>query len=80
MSPSVPSDLLEVPTSEELEQIQHVIRSDFSLGIHDFRIRAVDDGLILDGRTKTYYGKQMVQHAVMDLTDFSILANNIVVG
>lgn len=73
-------DLIEVPSVEELEQIQQEIRRNLSRRVHDFRIRAVDDGLILEGRTKTYYGKQLVQHAVMDATDFPILANNIVVG
>lgn len=73
-------DLIEVPSVEELEQIQQEIRRDLSLRVHNFRIRAVDDGLILEGRTKTYYGKQLVQHAVMDATEFPILANNVVVG
>lgn len=74
------SNLLDIPCSEEFEQIQQVIRSNLSLRVHNFRLRALDEGLILEGRTKTYYGKQMVQHAVMDATDFPILANNIVVG
>ena len=80
MSLSFATDLLEVPCSEDLEQIQQEIRRNLSLRLHNFRIRAVDDGLILEGRTKTYYGKQLVQHAVMDATDFPILSNNIVVG
>lgn len=74
------TNLLEVPCSEDLEQIQQEIRRNLSLRVHNFRIRAVDDGLILEGRTKTYYGKQVIQHAVMDATDIPILANNIVVG
>ncbi len=74
------TELLEVPASEELVQIQQAIRRDFSLRVNNFRIRTADEGLILEGRTKTYYGKQMVQHAVMDATEFPILSNNIVVG
>lgn len=80
MNLSFASDLLEIPSSEELEQIQREIRHNLSLRVHNFRVRSVDDGLILEGRTKTYYGKQLVQHAVMDATDFPIVANNIVVG
>ncbi len=80
MNSSFATDLLEVPCSEDLEQIQQEIRCNLSLRVHNFRIRAVGEGLILEGRTKTYYGKQLVQHAVMDTTDFPILANNIVVG
>lgn len=80
MSLSFATDLLEVPSSEDLEQIQQEVRRDLSLRVHNFRIRAVEEGLILEGRTKTYYGKQLVKHAVMDATDIPILANNIVVG
>lgn len=34
-------------------------------------------GLVLRGRTCTYYAKQLTQHAVMELTEFPILANEI---
>ena len=74
------TDLLEIPAAEDLEQIQQEVRRNLSLRVHNFQIRAVDEGLLLEGRTKTYYGKQLVQHAVMDATDFPILANQIVVG
>lgn len=80
MSPSFATDVLEIPTLDELDEIQREIRRNLSLRVHNFQIRAADDGLILEGRTRTYYGKQLVQHAVMDATDFPILANNIVVG
>lgn len=80
MSPSFATDLLEVLSSENLEQVQQEIRRNLSLRVHNFQIRAFEEGLILEGRTKTYYGKQLVQHAVMDATDLPILANNIVVG
>jgi hypothetical protein len=38
-----------------------------------------DDGLILRGRAKTYYAKQLAQHAVMEATNLPIRANEIVV-
>jgi hypothetical protein len=80
MSLAFESTLLERPSDFELEQIERQIQSDLSLRVHNFRLQACDDGLILEGRTKTYYGKQIIQHAVMDATNFPILANNIVVG
>ena len=80
MSLSSTAELCEAPTTEELDCIEQEIRRDFSLRVHNFRIRAFDDGLKLEGRTRTYYGKQLVQHAIMNATDFPILANNIVVG
>jgi len=36
-----------------------------------------DGGLILRGRCRTYYVKQLVQHAVMEASDRPILANEI---
>ena len=80
MSVSFATDVLEVPNLEDMEHIQHEIRRNLSLRVHNFQMRVVDEGLILEGRTKTYYGKQLIQHAVMDATEFPILANNIVVG
>lgn len=65
---------------ELLDQIEQKIRDEFSHRAHDFRIQAFDEGLVLEGRTKTYYGKQLVTRAVMDATDMPILANRIVVG
>lgn len=65
---------------ERLDQIERRIRDEFRHRVHDFRIQAFDDGLVLEGRTKTYYGKQAVTHAVIDATDLPILANRIVVG
>lgn len=73
-------ELLSRPSDAELEQIERQIQRDLSLRVHNFRLQACDDGLVLHGRTKTYYGKQLVQHAVMDAIDVPILANNIVVG
>lgn len=74
------TELLTDPFNAELDQIQRQIQRDLSLRVHNFRLRACDDGLVLEGRTKTYYGKQIAQHAVMDAIDLPILANNIVVG
>jgi hypothetical protein len=80
MNLSFAPDQLEVPSPEDLEHLEHEIRRDLSLRVHNLRVRAVDEGLILEGRTKTYYGKQLVQHSVMEATDFPIYANNIIVG
>jgi hypothetical protein len=35
------------------------------------------EGVILQGRTATYHAKQLAQHAVMELTDMPVLANDI---
>ena len=49
------------------------------LGSRVRRLRVVcqDNGIILQGRTRTYYAKQLAQHTVMEMTDLPILANEI---
>ena len=65
---------------EEVDRVERRICEQFSRRVRNFHIQAFDDGLVLEGRTKTYFGKQMVQQAVMDATSLQILANKIVVG
>ena len=71
------------PSAYPWEQVDHIerrIRDEFAERVHNFHIQAFDDGLVLEGRTKTYFGKQMVLKAVMDATSLPILADRIVVG
>lgn len=65
--------------TDELDEIQQVIRTNRALQIGNFRIRPFDDGLVLEGHTTTYHCKQLIQHSVMDLTNAPILANNVTV-
>lgn len=65
---------------EQVDRIERSIRNEFSHRVHNFHIQAFDDGLVLEGRTKTFYGKQMLLKAVMDATSLPILADRIVVG
>ncbi len=74
------AETLDALTPETLNRIEDGIRRRFLRGIHDFHIQAIDDGLVLYGRTKTYHGKQLVQQAVMEATDIPLAANNIDVG
>jgi hypothetical protein len=48
--------------------------------VHEFRLESSAAGLVLRGCARTYYAKQLAQHAVMDATDVPILANEIAVG
>ena len=47
--------------------------------IRDLRIIRLPEGLILQGRTATYYAKQVAQQVAMEVADLPILANEIVV-
>ena len=80
MSLQSAAPLLEPSLFDPWRLIEQRIRHEFARRIHNFHIKVLDDGLVLEGRTRTYYGKQEVQHAVMEATDFPILANNILVG
>lgn len=44
-----------------------------------FRLAAQSDGLVLLGRSRSFYGKQIAQHFVMARTNLRICANRIVV-
>ena len=45
--------------------------------LRDFRLVFEEHGVILQGRARTYYAKQLAQHAVMEGTNLPILANEI---
>lgn len=74
------AETIDVPTSATLDRIEEDIRRMFLRRVHDFHIEALDDGLVLHGRTKTFHGKQLIQHAVMKATEIPLAANNINVG
>ena len=72
MSTSV---LLEsVPNEEHLELL---VQRRLAGRIRDLRLRVHQGGVILQGRANTYHAKQLAQHAVMELSDLPILANDI---
>ena len=48
--------------------------------IRDLHVVCSDDGILLQGRSRTYHAKQLAQQAVLDLTDgYPLLTNQIVV-
>jgi hypothetical protein len=63
--------------AEEIERIGNRIRHQLSGRLRDFRMEVLDAGLILSGRARTYYAKQLAQHAVMVASDLPILRNEI---
>lgn len=58
------------------DQLQDLLRG----YVRDFRIVVGEKGLLLRGRSLSYYAKQLAQHAVMRTTDVPIQANEIVVS
>jgi hypothetical protein len=61
-------------TVSELEsQVQRALND----RIADFRLIVREQGLILQGKSWTYYAKQLAQHLAMEATGSPILANQI---
>jgi osmotically-inducible protein OsmY len=66
--------------TQDTELVQQlVIRLQNRLGsdLRDLRVTIEAGGLILQGRTNTYYGKQLAQQAVMEFSEVRIFANQI---
>ena len=58
-------------------QLETRIRIRLGGQIRDIRVMCRDDGLVLQGRSRTYYAKQLAQHLVMEVTSIPIIANEI---
>jgi hypothetical protein len=59
--------------------VAHLIRR-LSGRIRGVAIVPDTDGLILKGRVRTYYEKQLAQHVLMEATSARIVSNEIEVG
>jgi hypothetical protein len=59
------------------EQLESQILRRLGGRVRDLRIILRHNGLILQGRSGTYHAKQLAQHAVMELTELPVLANDI---
>jgi hypothetical protein len=60
-----------------LAVLEQRIQRRLSGWVRDFRLFVRDGGLVLQGRSFTYYAKQLAQHMVMDAIDLPIFANEI---
>ena len=58
-------------------QLETRIRIRLGGQIRDIQVVCRDDGLVLQGRSRTYYAKQLAQHLVMEVTSIPIIANEI---
>jgi hypothetical protein len=62
-------------------RIRRLVREQLNSRLRDFEVVVTADGLVLTGRSRTYYAKQIAQHLVMNVSGLPILANRIeVVG
>lgn len=69
-----------MPTRETLGKLEEHIQSRLQGRVRDFRLSLRDRGLVLNGCSRTYFAKQLAQHAVMQAVDLPICANDIEVA
>jgi hypothetical protein len=60
-----------------MEQLETQVQSRLNGRVRNFRLVVREHGLILMGHARTYYAKQLAQHAVLEATTLPILANEI---
>ena len=72
--------LRNVETDEFLERIEENIRRRLAGSVCNVHLILSDDGLVMRGNVRTYYSKQLAQHAVMEFTKLPIRANEIEVS
>ena len=73
-----PLDLLTLRTDDE--HLESLMMRRLGNRVRDLRVVRRPNGLIIQGRTQTYYVKQLAQHAAMELGNRPILANDIEVS
>jgi hypothetical protein len=61
----------------DLDELESHLQSCLSGRILGLQLALHGDGLVLRGRTRTYYAKQLAQQALMKATPLPILANEI---
>jgi hypothetical protein len=67
----------DVASRELLDRLGVQVRHQMSGCLRDFHLNPRGNGLVLRGRTRTYYAKQLAQNAVMRATDLPIVSNEI---
>lgn len=65
--------------ARHIQAIESHIRRRFAHRLSDFRIELCENALELEGTSRSYHVKQIVQQAVTETTHLRIRANNIVV-
>jgi hypothetical protein len=71
---------IDLGTADGVTELEAHVQCRLGGQIREFRLVMADKGLILRGHARTYYVKQLAQHAVMEATGLPILANEIEVG
>jgi hypothetical protein len=76
----MPQSMLVSSAIEELDYLETHVQSRLAGRVRNFQVLPRGHGIILKGVARTYYAKQLAQHAVMQASDCPILANEIEVS
>lgn len=77
MNPNILTQSPEPGSKNALDQLENRVQSKLSGRIRNLRLLRQDNGVVLRGFARTYYAKQLAQHAVMTESEWPILANEI---
>ena len=66
--------------SETLARIEEYVRHRLTGLQRNFQLVFRDQGLVLRGHVRSYYAKQLAQHAVMEASSLPILTNEMEVA
>jgi hypothetical protein len=66
--------------SVSIDRLPELIRGRLRGLVKDLRVLSQGAGLVLRGRSRTYYGKQLAQEEIMKLIDRPIVSNEIEVS
>ncbi len=65
-------------TAAVIDHLDERVQSRLGRQIRDFRLLRRNDGIVLQGQARTYYAKQLAQHAIMEtMAGLPIVANEI---
>jgi len=77
MSQHTTTDTLNPDEESGLDHLENRVQARLSGRIRNLRLLRHDYGIVLRGFARTYYAKQLAQHAVMMECPLPILANEI---
>ena len=68
---------LEADPSARTDSLESVIQNRSGRRVRELRVVVHAGGVILRGQARTFYAKQLAQHAAMEITGLPVLANEI---
>jgi hypothetical protein len=77
MASKVPEQRTPEVPGESVAQVEERIRGRLGGQVSDLRLVVRDEGVVLQGRSRTHHARQLAQQLVMDCTELRILANEI---